>query len=112
MQMAVRFLPRAERDRVFGRFQLNNHAGKTLRERVVDVPSHSIAFFEHCRPLPLVGKVIELKRKHHWMGQCLGQFNFLRAIWRSIAMANTDKASDVSTDQKRHSEKPLSADSF
>ena len=60
MQMLVRFLARAAGNRILGCFQLHNHAGETLRERVVNVPRHSISFFENRGPLALLGKFIEL----------------------------------------------------
>ena len=60
MQMIVRFLATAARNRILGCFQLHNHTGETLRERVVDVARHSISFFEDRRPLTLLGKLIEL----------------------------------------------------
>src|SRR6202022_3299595 len=94
--MSVRFLAGTAGDCILGCFQLHNDASKTLRERVVDVPRHSISFFKDCRALTLLGKLIELKRKHHLMGQCLGQLDFLRPIRRTIDMPNANKASDLS----------------
>ena len=71
MQMSIRFLARAARDCILGCFQLHNYPGETLRERIVNVPRHPISFFEDCRALALLGKLVEAKRKHDLMGQRL-----------------------------------------
>ena len=71
MQVLVRVLAGTARDRILGCFQLHNHPGKTLRERVVNIPRHSISLFEDRRPLALLGKLIELKRKHDLMRERL-----------------------------------------
>src|ERR1700719_501160 len=110
--MIVRFLTGTEGNCILGCFQLHNHTGKTLRERVVNVARHSISFFEDRSPLALLGKLIESKREHDLVGERLGQLDFLRPIRRTIDMANANKASDLSTHQKRHCEKPLCAVSF
>src|SRR6266478_4352854 len=110
--MSVPFLATAARNCILGCFQLHNHTGKALGERVVDVPRHSISFFEDGSPLVLFGKFIELNGKHDLMGECLGQLDFLRPIRRTIDMADANKASDLSTHQKRYCEKPLCAVSF
>jgi len=85
--MSVPFLATAARNCILGCFQLHNHTGKTLGERVVNVPRHSVSFFKDGSALALLGKVIELKREHDLMGQCLGQLDFLRPIRRKIDMA-------------------------
>src|SRR6476659_1493223 len=98
MQMLVPFPARTAGNCILGCFQLNNHPGKTLGESVVNVPRHPISFFENCGPPALLGELIELKRKHDLMGECLGQLDFLRPIRRTIDMANTDKTPDLSAD--------------
>ena len=40
---------------ILGCFQLHNHASETLRERVVNVPRHSISFFENRGAPTLLG---------------------------------------------------------
>src|ERR1700730_18067241 len=110
--MIVRFLAIPGGDSILGCFQLHNHTGETLGERIMNVARHSISFFEDRSPLTLLGKLIESKRKHDLMGERLRQFNLLRPIRRTIDMANANKASDLSTHQKRLSEKPLCAVSF
>src|SRR6266404_4779285 len=110
--MIVRFLAIPAGDRILGCFQLHNHTGETLGERIMNVARHSISFFEDRGPLTLLGKLIELKSKHDLVGERLGQFNLLWPISCPVAMANANKASDLSTHQKRHSEKPLCAVSF
>src|SRR2546422_10201563 len=109
MQMSVGFLARAARNSILGCFQLHDHTGETLGERIVNVTRHSISFFEDRSPLTLLGKFIELKREHDLVGEGLGQLDFLRPIRRTIDMANANKASDLSTHQKRHCEKSLCA---
>src|SRR6267378_3859390 len=110
--MSVRFLATAARNCILGCFQLHNHPGETLRERVVNVPCHSVSFFKDRCALTLLGKFIELKREHDLVGEGLGQLDFLRSIRRTIDMANANKASDLSTHQQWHCEKPLCAVSF
>src|SRR5205085_9030257 len=110
--MTVRFLTGTQGNCIFGSFQLHNYTGKALRESVVDVPRHAIALFEYCRPLSLFGKVVQLKRQHDLMGQGLGKLDLLRSVWRTIDMANADKAFDLSADQKRHTKKSPGADLF
>src|SRR6476619_7641862 len=112
MQMIVRFLAIPAGNRILGCFQLNNHTGKTLRERVVNVTRHSISFFKNRSPLTLLGELVELKREHDLMGERLGQFDLLRPIRRPIDMANPSKAFDLSTHQKRYCQKPLGPVSF
>src|SRR4030095_5631002 len=97
MQMIVRFLAIPARNRILGCFQLHNHAGETLRKRVVNVPRHSISFFEDRSPLALLGKLIELNSKHDLMGECLGQFDLLRAIRSTVGMADSNKTLNMST---------------
>src|ERR1700688_4790407 len=109
MQMLVRLFLTATRDRVLGRFQLHDHTGETLRESVVDVPHHSIAFFEDRRALTLLGKLIELKRKHDLVSECLSQLDFFWSIRRTVDVANADKTAHVPTHQQRHAEKSLCA---
>src|SRR6476659_5371841 len=98
MQMLVPFPARTAGNCILGRFQLHNHASETLRERVVYVPRHSISFFENRGAPALLGELIELKRKHDLMGECLRQFDFLGPIKPTIEMANTDKTPDLSAD--------------
>src|SRR5207302_6813906 len=86
--------------------------GETLRERVVYVPRHSVSLFKDSCALTLLGKFVELKRKHDLVGECLSQLDLLRTIRRTIDVANANKASDLSTHQKRHCQKPLCAVSF
>src|SRR6266550_800597 len=112
MQMIVRFFATAAGNCILGCFQLHNHTGEPLRQSVVDVPRHSISFFEDRSPLALLGKFIELKREHDLVSERLGQLDFLRPIRRTIDMANANKASDSSTYQKGHCEKSLCAVSF
>src|SRR4029077_20430616 len=112
MQMIVRFLATTTGNRILGCFQLHNHAGKTLRERVMNVTRHSVSFFENRSPPALLGKLIESKRQHDLVGEGLGQLDLLRSIRRTIDMANANKASDLSTHHQRHGEKPLCAVSF
>src|SRR5438477_1169381 len=110
--MSVPFLATAARNCILGCFQLHNHTGETLGERVVNVPRHSVSFFKDRCALTLLGELIELKREHDLVRECLGQLDFLRPIRRTIEMANANKASDLSTHQKRHCEKSLCAVSF
>src|SRR5438309_3636499 len=110
--MIVRFLATAAGNRILGCFQLDNHTGETLRERVVYVPRHSVSLFKDSCALTLLGKFVELKRKHDLVGECLSQLDLLRTIRRTIDVANANKASDLSTHQKRHCQKPLCAVSF
>jgi hypothetical protein len=69
--MIVSFLATTAGNRILGRFQLHNHTGKTLRESVVNIARHPISFFENGSALALLGKLIELKRKHDLMGEGL-----------------------------------------
>src|SRR5437899_1777007 len=111
-QMLVRFFTGTAHDCILRCFQLHDHTSETLGEGVVDVPRHSISFFKDCGPLTLLGEIVELKREHDLVRQCLGQFDFLRPIRSTIDVANANKASDLSSHQKRHCEKPLCAVSF
>src|ERR1700720_4448774 len=97
MQMLVPFPARTAGNCILGCFQLHNHASETLSERVVNVPRHSISFFENRGAPTLLGQLIELKSKHHSMGEGLRQFHFLGLINPTIEMANTDKTPDLST---------------
>src|SRR6266567_4031227 len=107
--MIVRFLAIPARNRILGCFQLHNHAGETLCERVVNVPRHSVSFFEDRSPLTLLGEFIELKREHDLMGEGLSQFNLLRPIRYTIDMANADKTTRLSGDQDWHGQKSFCA---
>src|SRR5437660_219355 len=71
MQVIVRFLTRTQGNCVFGCFQLDDHTGETLREGVVNIAGHSISFFENRSSATLLGKFIELKRKHDLMRERL-----------------------------------------
>src|SRR3982074_1159645 len=110
--MIVRFLAIPAGDRILCCFQLHNHTGETLGERIMNVARHSISFFENRGPLTLFGKLIELKGKHDLVGRRLGQFNLFWPLSCPVAMTNANKAPDLSTHQKRHCEKPLCAVSF
>src|SRR5438046_7488133 len=99
MQMIVRFLAAAAGNRILGCFQLHNHTGETLRKRVVNVSRHSISFFEYRSPPTLLGGLIEFKRKHDVMGQRPGYFYFLRPVGRTIDIANTYKATNLTPNQ-------------
>src|ERR1700704_6304698 len=103
--MRVRFFSGAAGNCILGCLQLHNHTGKTLRERVVNVARHSISFFEDCGAATLLGKFIELKRKHHLMGERLSQFDLLRPIRGLVGVADSNKSPNLSTDQKWNSEK-------
>src|SRR4051794_33256690 len=95
--MAVRFVARATGNRILGCFQLHDHAGKTLCERIVNVARHSVSLFEDGGAPTLLGKLIELKRKHDLVGEGLSQLNLLRPVRRKIDMANTDKTPHLPT---------------
>src|SRR6266851_7603549 len=112
VQMFVCVLAGTVGDRILGGFQLHDHTGKTLRERVVDVSRHPVSFFKDRGALTLLGELIELKREHDLVCERLSQFYFFWPVRRTIDVANANEASDVSTHQKRHSEKPLCAVSF
>src|SRR6202040_761605 len=112
MQMLVRLPARTAGNCILSCFQLHNHAGKTLRESVVNIPCHPISFFENRGPPALLGELIELKRKHDLMGECLRQFDFLGPIKPTIEMANTDKTPDLSADQNRNCQKSFRAHSL
>src|ERR1700682_1510744 len=99
MQMFVRLLLLTVRCRILGRFQLHDHSGETLRERVMNVARHSISFFENGRQTALLGKLIELNCQHGLMGERLGQFDLLRLIRWPISMTNSDESSDMPADQ-------------
>src|SRR5580765_3926719 len=103
--MIVSFLATAIGNRILGCFQLHNHTGETLRERVVNVARHAISFFEDRSSLTLLGKLVQLNGKHDLMGEGLGQFNLLGPVSCTIGMSNSDKTSDLSTYQKRDAEK-------
>src|SRR5438876_358924 len=45
--MLVCFLTTATRDGILHRFQLHDHAGEALRERVVNVSGHPMSFFHN-----------------------------------------------------------------
>src|SRR4029077_16569078 len=107
--MIVSFLATAVGNSILGCFQLHNHTGETLRERVVDVARHAISFFEDRNSLTLLGKLVQLNGKHDLMGEGLGQFNVLRPISCSIEMSDSDKTSHLSTYQKRDGEKSFCA---
>ena len=107
--MVVRLFTGTACDCVLGCFQLDNHTGEALGEGVVNVPRHSVSFFKDRCPLTLLGEFVQLKREHDLVGECLGQLDFLRPIRRTIDMANANKAFDVSSHQKRHSEKSFCA---
>src|SRR5437870_761514 len=66
-QMIVCFLATTTRNGILSCFQLYNYTGETLREGIVNVSCHSIALFEDRSSLPLLGKLIELKREHNLM---------------------------------------------
>src|SRR5206468_8988508 len=77
---------------VFSRFQLHDHAGKTLRECVMDVARESIAFLQNGCLTPLFGKFIELNRQHRLVCKRLPQSNLLRPIRRPLTMTNPYEA--------------------
>src|SRR5881394_1540741 len=97
--MLVGFLTTATRDCILGRFQLHDHAGKTLRERVVNVSSHSVAFSQDGGALALLGKFVELNCKHRLVSERLRQFDLLRSIGSPSPMTNSDESFNIPADQ-------------
>src|SRR3954469_11487753 len=98
MQMLVGFFAGPACHRVLRRFQLHDHAGETLRESVMDVARHAVALFENGRALTLLGKFIELDRKHDLMCERLGQFDLFRSVGRAVRMPNPNETSYLPTD--------------
>src|SRR5438093_9104527 len=90
--MLIRFLTTATCDCIVSRFQLNNHASEPLRERIMNIASHPISFFQNgCLPASL-GKFIELNCQHRLVSERLRQFNLFRPIRWPVAVANPDES--------------------
>src|SRR5260370_20359028 len=104
MQVIVRLLTRTQGNCIFRCFQLHDHAGKTLGERVVNVARHSISLLKDGCSLTLLGKFIELEGEHHLMRERLGQFYLLAPISRPVSVTDSNKTANVSSDQKRNGE--------
>src|ERR1700737_1394104 len=85
--------------------QLDNHSSQSLRECIVNIPSHPVPFFQDRRLLALLGELIQLKGEHRLVSKRLSQFYLLRPIRRPVSMPNADETVDVTTDQRWDSEK-------
>src|SRR6266536_4903813 len=103
--MLISFLAPATTDCILGRFQLYDHAGETLGERIVDIARHSISFFQNGGLPALLGKFIELNCQHRLVRERLSQFDFFRSIRRPVAVTNTDEAFHASANQGRNPQK-------
>src|SRR6266516_4337668 len=90
-------------------FQLNDHAGESLRERVVNVASHPIALGHHGRLTTLSGKTGQLHCQRRLMGESTGQFDLLLAETTVHSKPDADKSSDTSGDEHWHKQNSVDA---
>ena len=60
--------------------ELDTFLNEALRQCVVDVSRHSIAFFQDRGEPALVGKLIQLKGEHRLVSKRLRQFNLLGPV--------------------------------
>ena len=88
--------------RLLGGFQLHDHAGEPLRQRVVDVARHAIALGHHGGLAALRGEAGQLDRQHRLIGQGLGQFHFFGPKPALLGEPNPDHARHLAGNQHRH----------
>ena len=75
--------------RVRRSLQLHDHAGESLRQRVVNVAGHAITFRNHGRLTALLRQTHQLKRQHRLMSQRPGEFDFL--VTKSALLLKADR---------------------
>src|SRR4030095_3136607 len=79
---------------VGSRLQLNDNGREALRERVVDIARHAIAFFQY-------GGLSGLDREHGLVSESLSEFDLRGLIRRSQPVAEGDEAFYLASDKRR-----------
>src|SRR6266481_3265303 len=92
----------ALRQRSSGGFQLDDYACESLRERVVNVASHSVTLGHHSRLPALRGKTGQLDCQCRLMGQSTGQFDLLLSETTLESETDADESGHTSGDEHRH----------
>src|SRR5882672_7910162 len=90
-------------------FQLNDHAGKSLREGVVNVASHPITLGYHRRLPALRGKTGQLDCQRRLMGKSAGQFDLLLPETTLLNETDADESGNTSGDEHRHKQNRVDA---
>src|SRR6202165_37580 len=92
-----------------GSFQLNDHAGESLRERVVNVASHPITLGRYSRLPALDGKTGQLDCQSRLMGDSPGQFDLLLSEITLQSKTDADESGNTSGDEHRHEQNRAAA---
>src|SRR2546430_15469275 len=82
-----------------GSFQLNDHAGESLRERVVNIASHPITLGHHGRLATLGGKKGQLDCQSRLLGESTGQFDLLLSETTLQSETDADESGNTSGDE-------------
>src|SRR6266850_693926 len=90
-------------------FQLNDHAGESLRERVMNVASHSITLGHHRRLTTLGGKTGQLDGQSCLMGESTGQLDLLLSETTLLSETDADESRNTSGDEHRHKQNRVDA---
>src|SRR5258706_2386009 len=90
-------------------FQLNDHAGESLCERVVNVASHPIALGHHGRLTTLGGKTGQLDCQSCLMGESTGQLDLLLSETTLQSESDADESRNTSGDEHRHKQNRVDA---
>ena len=91
--------------RLHRRVQLDDHAGESLRERVVNVTGHARSFFEDGGLALLLTNLLPMRRNHDVMSKCLGEFYLLRTTRSAIQVLNADESAHFSGYKHRDNKK-------
>src|SRR6266700_7490669 len=90
-------------------FKLDDHAGESLRKRVVNVASHPIALGYHGRLTALGGKTGQLDCQSCLMGESTGQFDLLLSETTLHSETNANESRNTSGDEHRHKQNRVDA---
>src|SRR2546422_6246933 len=82
-------------------FQLDDHAGESLRKRVVNIASHPITLGYHGRLTTLGGKTGQLDCQGRLMGESTAQFDLLLSEATLLSETDADESRNTSGDEHR-----------
>src|SRR5262249_58867939 len=91
----------------FGSLHLNNHAGKPLSQRVVNVSRHAGSLFENGSLTLLFDEFLSVGRHHDVVSKSLSKFDLVGSIGPLFCMLNTDKPTKLAGHKHPYSHESL-----
>src|SRR5262249_13323036 len=91
---------------------LDNHAGESLSECVVNVSRHAGSLFQNGCLTLLLYELLSVRRHHDVMSEGLSKFNFIGSIGPLFGVMNTDKPAKLAGDKHRYRHESLTSVAF